>query len=592
MAGRRRRAAAGIVAAGLLGALGATPATAQLPLLPPGGGTAPPPPNPPVVDAAIDDAVTALDGQHHTRATTTTVKGPLGVAWTAKVTGDVRQLLAIPGTLITSGSSLTALDPATGAVRWTVPGAGEGAAIVGDAVVATRGDDLVSHDLGTGALRWTAVGAGDGFSGAPVPAGDLVIAQPLTNGTSFARGLDAATGAQRWRVDVPNPGVPAVVGDRVYLPGCGGGFQVVDRPSGTVVDSRSSGCGGGISYTAGAFARTVRIGTETAFSTTDLATGPVVRWDAATPAIGVMAGSTTLLGVDPVSGQGRWTAKTPFGAGRAWIAGSSVVNVTDQGIQLLDAATGATTWQGQFAKPSGSFSDGGRITIAAAGQVFTAAGSTVTALRTGAPGRTPKLAGKIARFRTITFGQAFTVSGTARDRPILTRREVRLQTRRFPARRSRTTVVGKTGIRTDGAFKVRLKPDRFTSYRLRVAGATGSREFAAIVLPRTRDRFSRSGADNNSITLRTTITVPKDMRIAGRTYAVYVGRAGAKRYVRLGSGRIRRLGKGRGRATVRFRAVTFGRRDFIRVCISGLSRQGLSFNDRLDRQCGRSTIRF
>lgn len=570
--------------------LSAAPAAAQLPIPLPGAtGTtttpAPPPPPPPVVDATVaGDVVTSLDGDAlHAGATSTTLGGSLGVAWGVAAPG-ARQLLAVPGSVVVVGGGITAFNADTGTRRWQAAGNATHAAIVGDAVIASVDSDLVAYALADGAVRWTTKGVS--FAGTvPVPAGDLVLVQDSAGGDNAIQAYAAATGALRWKVGTPNPGTPAVVGERVYAPTCGGGYLLLDRASGAVSAQKSGGCSGGISSFARAVGRVVQIDSEATLKTDDLTTIPTLGWRVARPGL-ALVGGTLVRALDPVGGAQRWSASLKLGGGGLALSGDTVVSVGAQGVELLEAAGGKPTWSGRFVTPSNNDAP---VSITALGTVFVSLGSRLIALRPGAPGAAPTLKGSIKATQFVPWGTRVSVGGSATDTDIATAHAARLVTR-ASGRKARTSTAATTGA--DGTFSFKLRPSRYTRYQLTLDGRSNEKRFQVVVLTNEKTRISRSGADRNTITSRVTIKVPTTVPLRGRTYAIYIARAGKKRYVLLGKARIRGAGKGRGRATVVFRAPRFGKKDFIRTCVQGASARGLNYDDRLDRRCGTASARF
>lgn len=578
------------LAAVLCAAAAAPVASAQLPLLP-GGGIQPAAPA--VVDAgSAPDTVTSFDGGPlHNRSSSSTLQPPLHVAWSVKTGG---QVLAVPGSVVTASSlGLTALDPATGAVRWKAVGA-KSAAIVGEVVVAAVGRDLMGFSLADGSVRWTRPGDGDELYSYPVPAGDLVLMQTLVDGRRYLRAIDPATGGERWVVNLTSGGTPTVVGDRVYAPLCEGGYLVLDRATGRAIDQRVNGCSGG-SDTARAVGRNVRISSAGTYRTDALTTVvPNVLWEAARPGLGVLEGANRVVqAVDPISGAAAWAGRTDVGDnGRLalWVAGDTVLAANAGGVQLLDAATGASRWLGRFSNAS-TAGDGKPELVVAGGMAFVQHGGNLLGLRSGAPANPPKISSKIKRYVTIEFGKKYSLTGQVKESPIVVKRNVLLVSRPF-GREEVRRIVGQTDASRDNTYTVKVKPSRFTTYDVSVEGADGRKRTGVIVLPAEKFRIRRGGADRNSLTVRVSLRVPRNVKLAGRTYAFYVGNRGTKRYRKVAAARIRGAGKGRGRVTLRFRALTLGKKGFTRSCITRVSRAGLNYDDRLDRRCGARSVKF
>ena len=126
---------------------------------------------------------------------------------------------------------IRALDPATGAVRWSQPvgevsGVGTAPTVYGGTVF-VPGARLEAFDVATGARRWVApVSGASAFSFTPLAISEGVVFVPGADGR--LHGLDASTGVERSTVGAPSrvegnptPFPPAFTGspqDTVFLP--------------------------------------------------------------------------------------------------------------------------------------------------------------------------------------------------------------------------------------------------------------------------------------------------------------------------------------------------------------------------------------
>lgn len=225
-----------------------------------------------------------------------------------------------------TSTGLQALDAATGEVRWQVP-VPEWAelpaertpiAVGGGAVFAVHGGALHAHDPATGEARWSKTsGAGD-FLAAD---GDTVYV-----GGVGVRAFDARTGEQRW-VQESVPGVKST--------------PVVHQ---------------------GAVLLTYNIGTATTtwVCSLEAATGRV-RWQRMQHGAGncplSAAGRTVcflsgghLTGMDTETGEPRWTATVTLGLGRGESSmtaanGVAYVGTNDDRLFAFDLDTGSPRWQ-------------------------------------------------------------------------------------------------------------------------------------------------------------------------------------------------------------------------------------------------------
>lgn len=155
---------------------------------------------------------------------------------------------------------VVSLDAASGSVRWQRQFWATGRTFChptsaisaptpvsdGEAVYAFfSSNDLVCLEL-NGDLRWyrglthdfPKAGNDVGMSSSPVVVADVVIVQVETMGTSFAAGIDTATGKTRWQIDRPQSSnwcSPTVVqhgGQTVLMLQCGTGLSAHDPMSG------------------------------------------------------------------------------------------------------------------------------------------------------------------------------------------------------------------------------------------------------------------------------------------------------------------------------------------------------------------------
>jgi outer membrane protein assembly factor BamB len=261
-------------------------------------------------------------------ALTTDTVGALHGVWTA---GTAERPVVAGGKVfvhrfVPGGSDLTALDPATGAVRWHTPTSADdlsGPVVSGGTVYvefwdfpASKGS-LHAYDTTTGAPRWATPPGSP-----PACQTEPVVTTPPTVGAGvvvFATlddavcAFDASTGAFKWSVTVrsPVPG-PAIVNGTVFVAGVtttGTVVDALDAATGTVRWSRS---------VAGVFA----------FGT------PVVSGGR------LYVSGGRLSTFDAATGAPGWTGT----ADEVSVGGGHVVAVSPDAIRALDPATGAEQW--------------------------------------------------------------------------------------------------------------------------------------------------------------------------------------------------------------------------------------------------------
>ncbi|MBD0692511.1 PQQ-binding-like beta-propeller repeat protein [Streptomyces sp. CBMA123] len=228
---------------------------------------------------------------------------------------------------VAASTSLQTLDAATGEVRWQVPVSewpglpwGQGPVIGGGSVFAAHDGSLHAYDTATGEPRWSKPLGSSGFLALD---GDTVYAVGKEFG---ARAFDARTGEQRWAQD-------SVLG--AY------GAPVVQQ--GAVL----------LMYAAEG-ARTTQV------CSLDAATGRV-RWQrlqqgstncplsAAAGTVCFLSG-TRLTAMDTGTGEPRWTATVTAGLGRGENSmtvadGVAYVGTNDERLFAFDLATGRPRWQ-------------------------------------------------------------------------------------------------------------------------------------------------------------------------------------------------------------------------------------------------------
>jgi outer membrane protein assembly factor BamB len=144
-----------------------------------------------------------------------------------------------------AGGELVALAMADGSRRWRVrlasggdvgtPTVADGRVFAASGIGAGPEDSgVVAVDASSGDVRWTYKS----------PGGAVIYTPPICHGVAFVIGhdgllvaLDAATGEQRWSLDVHAEleALPAIVDDRVYVVGRGGPATAVDATTGRLL---------------------------------------------------------------------------------------------------------------------------------------------------------------------------------------------------------------------------------------------------------------------------------------------------------------------------------------------------------------------
>jgi outer membrane protein assembly factor BamB len=528
---------------------------------------------------------------------------PFAFAWKATLPGRAGTVLAADGRVYASHvqpPGVAAFDAATGRKLWTAGAAQTGSyeiALAGGRVVVSDGAGVRGLDAGTGAVAWTFATelAGD----LAAADGDVIFSHRAaggsgSSGSSQVTLLDAASGRRRWSHatdDTDRFSPPAVAGDRVYQ-GTVCRARALDRRDGTQLWSREfeNGCAGVSTYTGPRLAGGRLLIPGMALDPADgheLAVLPMAPRSVVGDVVVGDFGDGVAAGFDP-DGRRLWSVE-PIRTGYASGIGlnGTFLLADDVGLSAIDVATGKAGWRG---KRLGIDSN---TTIYEPGLPVAGAGVVVIPhereLFTIAPAARAPAAPLKARARqdVISYGHRVVVTG------------------RLGSEFGGVTPLsvaadgwGRGGFRprdaapteSDGTFRFSARPARFTRYRFDAVGAAAPKVVRVWVLPRFAERITRGRSDPNAITSRVRVRVPREVRARGRLLALYVWRAKARRNVRVATGRLHGR-RGRFAATLRFRALRTGRRDYLLYCVAGLDRQGMGGGIRLDRRCGRPRVK-
>jgi outer membrane protein assembly factor BamB len=153
-------------------------------------------------EGGLVEAVGTETGEQQWSSRLGTEESP--IPWIQAITDDLLY--------VSVGTTLMAVDVATGTTRWDVPTAGTGPLIDGDAVYVTDDEGrLTALDARSGKRRWRSVATN---SVATIADGVLYVA-----GGSRVYAIDAATGNDLWQVRTGGMvrAEPAVSGDRIYV---------------------------------------------------------------------------------------------------------------------------------------------------------------------------------------------------------------------------------------------------------------------------------------------------------------------------------------------------------------------------------------
>lgn len=277
------------------------------------GDPLPPPPPPAVVDGrayvAHDGLFFAVDARSGALVRSVTAKGFI----------DETPPAVFDGVLYVGGSDLSAIEIATGNVRWAIPGAGRNfQQVTVDAehvyFQSTTADDarLGAVDRATGRELWSVATP---RLGAIVPAREVVIttAQSIFAPRLVAR--DARTGAERWAIAEASRVAPVVAGNRLFI-----------VPEGLKLVARELDLETGGERWRDNVGETARVVVVIERGALYLQHGSQVR------------------ALDLATKQQRWSAPC---AGRLGVGGGLVVCVGGRAVALR-AETGASAWQAEL----------------------------------------------------------------------------------------------------------------------------------------------------------------------------------------------------------------------------------------------------
>jgi outer membrane protein assembly factor BamB len=276
---------------------------------------------------------------------------------------------------VSTAARLMSLNPATGAVRWTLPlrnGLTGSQALTGDGGLAMLWGyaTLKVANLATGRIRWSRTA---GHSAGPVAVGGVVVADAEGKGLSAGSvmGYDARTGKLLWtRHGMPNQPVLLVTPGRVLV--YSNTQMVYPRPALWPVTALSIATGRTLWQTATA--------------------GPVDMLSAGPSGIAVSTSNPVRLYlINPLTGRVRWSrpftdTNAPLDTGSDLLYFGSAPG-TSQPLVDVRAATGAVRWTASFHRaygPDTMVSSGADVVLPFSGQPDTSgAGLSAFRLATG-----------------------------------------------------------------------------------------------------------------------------------------------------------------------------------------------------------------
>jgi outer membrane protein assembly factor BamB len=256
---------------------------------------------------------------------------PLSRRWTRDLGGISSYAVVAAGSAFVTvrhgtryGTSLVALDVATGVTRWGPTELGgtyfwSALAYDNGRVFAVNGDGtLRAFEAATGELAWSVRLPGQyAFSAAPTASGGLVfVGGAGSGGTVYA--VRQASGELVWRAPVANgdQSSPAVGGGRVFVSYACNQAYGFDAASGRQLWHHSSGCSGGGGKTTALYAGSLYtrdspdliLDATTGMQTGTFTSGPIPAFAGA---VGYYVGGSTLRAIAAGSTTPRWTFTAP-----------------------------------------------------------------------------------------------------------------------------------------------------------------------------------------------------------------------------------------------------------------------------------------
>lgn len=529
---------------------------------------------------------------------------PLRRRWRVEAKGGT--VLAADGRVYVAGTEVYALDQRDGHRLWTVSlegatyGRAYGAAYDGGIVFVSTFDDLHAYNAETGAEMWHRHFTDAAFAGAPVASGGVVYAG-FGQGGGTVSAYRASDGQPIWsRNTVGGADAPALGNRFLFMAGACGNAQAINRASGEVLWTHSTGCSGGGSVTPALFDGRLYSPTEEYVDgnyqdppVLEAASGNLVgRFTGSRPVfvdgLAVYTTSESARAVDLASGREAWARKKPLGAAMAIghdLYGTRANNLGRRSVVALDPESGEEVWSARVTGPDASSSESPVELGAAPGLLIAADGSRVTAYESALKPPPGGIALGSSAFDVPVKG-AFSLVGVLGTDLRGSRPEVAVAGADWPGHRFRQ--FSKARPARDGGFGAGVRIDR--NSRLRVS-AGGARSNVVTVYTYLRAHLGRPVGTRRRAVLKVSVAAPR-ARFGGHRLTLYLQRHGQRRLVRLGTGRLRATGRGRGRASIAYRPPRHAtRRDLIWHCVSGQLRMGIGRPSPLTRRCGARVLR-
>ena len=562
----------------------------------------------PATALADGPAAYQSDAQHTGVAQGTTFAAPLGKRWVRRDLSEASfPVLAEGKVFLTSGKSVYALDRATGATVWSRALGANGVAYDNGKVFAVAGGVLQALDPATGKLLWTSELPGTSSAYSPPSAYDgmvYVSDQSTVYGAREDNGLTIFSTSTA----TSERSIPAVDSSKVYDADDCGEASAIDRTVGLETWRMASSCGGrGGSSTTVVRDERVYVPSGAKITVRDTLLGmtqdtfaatqpPVVASDAAF----VVSGKEIYARTNAGTVAWTYTDESTFAA-PPLVAGDYVYGITEDGrVVALAKGMGQKVWESKLG--TSSYSDGGRWPGlgAAADTLVVSYGDRVSAYGTGPdtpgvddPDKTPQADAKLefkVTPRQIGFGRSSVLTGRLSLPGNEENRVIHVEADAWPYDGYQRQPDVKLG--DDGTFKVTVRPDRNTRYRVIYDGTapvTVSKEIEVFSDYALKWKIIARG--KRLVLIRARVAGPLDMHLRGARFYVYWYRARSRVATRIGSVKLR--GKSthvRGSGQMRTPAV-IKPSDYFYICRPEKKDDGFGKPDTRLKACGRKRVR-
>lgn len=607
MTSRTGRSRALLCALAFGAALAPGVAHAQVPglppiLQPPDDDDPPTNPNrpPPALPPALANAHASEDGISAARSNYSaddTLIPPLERRWKRGFTYDVRTVLVGDRTVfVQDGGRVVALAGRSGKTLWSkVPGSGATAISFegGRLVALTDNGRLAAFDGVSGRLLWERAAPDRSVLGQRIA---TVSGMVVMTADETVYGLSIADGSLRWSRHLSGTSMslgPTIDNGRVFVV-CG--TKALALSDGRRLWSDTEFCNDGGAMAGGGLVAGQEYRVRNA-SSGALAGRLPSQLQVIAPSVSIFQNGTSgpLTGHRGLLGPRIWATRerryscSSSACSRAIGGGANSYRVLNGRVTVNDLGTGRRRWsggpriEGASTVPPPVAGDG--LLVVRQEKAITGYTSVLnpkpTSLQEGTFEASRPLGARARLFGAL--GRTLRAQGPA---------DVVLQSDRFPYRRFRSEK--RTRTFGDGGFGFSVRPRRNTRYRT-VSRGKRSRGGTVYVYPRYRERVRRGrGRRINKLRSHVAVRVPRGVRLRGKRVHLYLVRVARRRVQRIGRGaRLRVTGRGRARGTIRYNAIRgIRRRDYLFLCIRGMSRQGMGEPDVYDRRCGRRRLPF